>query len=553
MELIGQNAKQIMEECKKRARSAGLRFNNETLEYIATNQDLVSLSPKGMIPTLYDYWIHDVEILQGEGVYKVYPHNPFETVINTRPAISFYNDNNPDWLNVMIFYHVLGHIDCFQNNVFFQKTWGDDFCGQALAGKRLLNKIREELGEEKRWVDYVVEFTRGIDNLVGFHAELNHPDDGIDAPAYSRTDFYFGEFLNGLYQKNIITTGHFAKDLERYNRNVKQLGPKYGENAFFEEVTKTYPEFLSLFEKFKKEKKSKPKDIIEYLAEHSEFLAKSQNAWMKQVMQVVRQTSLFFQPQIRTKILNEGWASFWHQKLFLQDERISGHEVGFAKINSDVMQMPRIGINPYTLGCWLLEFIENLAEKGKLSYAFQNIKKIELRNNYNANLGKGAQTLFHIRTNLDDFGLINFLSDDDFQDFVNIHRLFVAGSFIDPIERKKHFYVKSRNGQDYRKMVLDSLYHPPHITIDESSSKNGELYLKHQFEGRMLIAKYIPAVLIGLQFLWGNKVKLETTELEYEEQTIQDILSEKPNKYKKIRVVYTIERDEIDKTILEDK
>jgi stage V sporulation protein R len=56
-----------------------------------------------MIPTLYDYWVHDVEVLKEKGKYELYPGNPYETVINTRPAISFYNDNNPDWLNVMIF------------------------------------------------------------------------------------------------------------------------------------------------------------------------------------------------------------------------------------------------------------------------------------------------------------------------------------------------------------------------------------------------------------------------------------------------------------------
>jgi len=103
MELIDQHTKKIMEGCKERARKAGLRFQDETLEYIVTNRDLLELSPKLMIPTLYDYWVHDVEVLKEKGKYELYPSNPYETVINTRPAISFYNDNNPDWLNVMIF------------------------------------------------------------------------------------------------------------------------------------------------------------------------------------------------------------------------------------------------------------------------------------------------------------------------------------------------------------------------------------------------------------------------------------------------------------------
>src|ERR1035438_447304 len=169
MYLIDQHTKKIMEECKERARAAGLSFNDETLEYIVTNRDMISLSPKSMIPTLYEYWVHDVEVLKEQGKYKLYPSNPYETVINSRPAISFYNDNNPDWLNIMIFYHVLAHIDFFQNNILFENTWNDDFVGMALADKRLIESLRSKHG---RWVDYVIEFSRSIDNITGYFREL---------------------------------------------------------------------------------------------------------------------------------------------------------------------------------------------------------------------------------------------------------------------------------------------------------------------------------------------------------------------------------------------
>src|SRR5512141_3214810 len=63
LELIDQHTKSIMEGCKERARAAGLSFADETLEYIVTNRDLLELSPKLMIPTLYDSWVHDVDVL----------------------------------------------------------------------------------------------------------------------------------------------------------------------------------------------------------------------------------------------------------------------------------------------------------------------------------------------------------------------------------------------------------------------------------------------------------------------------------------------------------
>src|SRR5208283_3382346 len=190
-ELIDQHTKLIMEGCKERAREAGLRFHDETLEYIVTNRDLLELSPKNMIPTLYDYWVHDVEVMKEKGKYELYPQNPYETVINTRPAISFYNDNNPDWLNVMIFYHVLAHIDFFQNNLYYRHTWREDFAGQALSDKRAIAMLRSEKG---RWVDYVIEFARGIDNLVDYYGLLSEADgpEGTNSP--KKLDYYFDVF-----------------------------------------------------------------------------------------------------------------------------------------------------------------------------------------------------------------------------------------------------------------------------------------------------------------------------------------------------------------------
>src|SRR5512137_1949469 len=211
MYLLDQHTKGVMEQCKVRAGQHGLDFGQETLEYIVTNRDLLELSPKVMIPTLYDFWVHDVEVLKEKGKYELYPHNPYETVINTRPAISFYNDNNPDWLNVMIFYHVLAHIDFFQNNQFFRHTWDYDLAGQALADKRLIARLRSEKG---RWVDYVIEFARGVDNLVGYFDELVRHDRPSASQQSLRRDFYFDVFLQTVKR---VRTADFIKAIERYN------------------------------------------------------------------------------------------------------------------------------------------------------------------------------------------------------------------------------------------------------------------------------------------------------------------------------------------------
>ncbi len=491
-----------MEGCKERARAAGLRFGDETLEYVVTNRDLLELTPKLMIPTLYDYWVHDVEVLKEKGRYELYPGNPYETVINTRPAISFYNDNNPDWLNVMIFYHVLAHIDFFQNNFFFRHTWDYDLTGQALSDKRLIAGLRTRHG---RWVDYVIEFARSIDNLVGYFDELGRNEPPSPEKNSRRLDFYFDVFLQDMRK---VRTADYVKEINRYNECVKKRAGK-GESDFFAETTKKYPEFEAIFEKSLEQKPAHRNDLLQFLMAHSEVLQRDENKWMHPVLQVVRKTSIYFQPQIRTKIMNEGWASYWHEKLFLDDARIHGHEVEFARLHAGVASLPRIGLNPYGLGMRLFQAVEENADQGRYTDAFQRLHDSGARERYDAQTGQGKETIFRVRQHYSDFLFIQSFVD---QDFVNRHKLFIAERKLNQNRMVWEYVIKSRKAEDYRQMLLDSLYHPPRIEVDHDKCVGRILYLVHRFEGKPLVTDYIANTLLGIEFLWGGPVRLETSE-----------------------------------------
>ncbi len=496
MELVSQHVKGIMEECKLRARDHGLTFDDETLEYIVTNRDMIELSPKIMIPTLYDYWVHDVKVLSGKGMYEAYPSNPFETVINTRPAISFYNDNNPDWLNVMIFYHVLGHIDFFQNNLFYKNTWDIDLTGQALADKRLISRLRSEKG---RWVDYTIEFARSVDNLVGYYKDLNRLISNENKRAQSKIDFYFDVFLQKL--KN-VSHNEYLKEITRYNQN-------HSEDDFFNPVIGKYPEFEELY---KKELgfKARPKlDVMEYIIKHSPFLKEDENIWMKTVIQIVRNTSLYFQPQIRTKIMNEGWASYWHEYLFMRDDRICGHETDYAKINASVTSMPKVGLNPYALGMRLFQHIKDMEDRGCYSFEYKFYADEIGKKKYDKKNKTGDSEILKIRENLNDFTFVNTFID---QDFVRAHDLFVAGKRFNNERMTWQYYIKSKKAEDYKEMVINTLYHPPEIIVDEANCKNGILYLHHKFENKPLKMDFIENTMVGIEYLWGGPVHLETSD-----------------------------------------
>lgn len=520
MKLLEQKPKKIMEECKVRARAAGLRFDNETLEYIVTNQDMIELSPKGMIPTLYNYWVNDVETLKGKGQYKLYPHNPYETVINSRPAISYYNDNNPDWLNIMIFYHVLGHIDFFQNNILFEHTWRDDFVGQALADKRLIDKFRSTYG---RWVDYIIEFTRSIDNLVGYFTKLaiqNLPENMSPSP---KLDYYFSEFLEKEVNAPITD---FYKESDRYNK-LLDINPIVAEQTFFGDVRKKHPEFDSKFEKFNERKSPIYLDILEFIRDNSPYLKRDENGWMKSVLNVVRDTSMYFSPQIRTKTINEGWASYWHDTLFRGDDRIIGHESEYAVVNAMVTSLSRVGYNPYAVGLRLLQYVEYLGDTGRITWNFQKISNSENRENYDTNFGKGRQLIFDLRSNFSDLMLINTFVD---QDFVDMHNLFVVGQRVNQQRGTMEYYVKSRKAADYKQMIINNMYHPPYISVDITKTNDSQLYLKHHFEGKQIYKPYIPDTLMGIEFLWQGQeknasIQLETTEIIPKRDNKGEILS----------------------------
>ncbi len=497
MELVTQHVKGIMEECKKRARDHGLTFDDETLEYVVTNRDMIELSPKIMIPTLYDYWVHDVKVLSGKGMYEAYPSNPYETVINTRPAISYYNDNNPDWLNVMIFYHVLGHIDFFQNNLFYKNTWDIDLTGQALADKRLIAQLRAEKG---RWLDYAIEFSRGIDNLVGYHRELNRNLNAEKKPKMTKVDFYFDIFLQRV--KN-VAQHEYLKEMTRYNQSQKS-----GEDFFLPVIGK-YPEFEELFKKELKLTVKPDLDVMEYIAKYSSFLKEDQNVWIKSVMQIVRNTSMYFQPQIRTKIMNEGWASYWHEYLFMRDDRISGHEVDYAKINASVTSMPKVGLNPYALGMRLFQHLVDMEDRGCYTFDYMLLKDEVKKSKYDTKKKSGPDFILDVRENFNDYTFVNTFID---QEFITKHDLFVAGKRFNNQRMTWQYYIKSKRAQDYKQMVIDTLYHPPEIFVDQTKTKDGVLYLNHIFENKPLKPDFIENTMIGIEYLWGGPVHLETSE-----------------------------------------
>lgn len=192
----------------------------------------------------------------------------------------------------------------------------------------------------------------------------------------------------------------------------------------------------------------------------------------------------------------------------MQDKRIAGHEVAYSKINAGVTSISRVGLNPYAIGLRLIEYVEDKANKGKLNFGYTSLSNIIDKEKYNKNLNEGQKTIFELRRKFSDFMLINTFVD---QEFVDLHNLFVTGQRFNKQRQTIEYYVKSRKAKDYKKMLLDSLYDPPLITVDTSKTTDANLYLVHKFEGKQLVQEYIAETMVGVEYLWGGQVQLETT------------------------------------------
>src|SRR5690606_7817177 len=53
------------------------------------------------------------------------------------------------------------------------------------------------------------------------------------------------------------------------------------------------------------------KDVLLFIQEYSREL----EDWQRDIMTMIREEMLYFWPQLETKIMNEGWATYWHQRI----------------------------------------------------------------------------------------------------------------------------------------------------------------------------------------------------------------------------------------------
>ena len=381
------------------------------------------------MPSHYNHWSYGKSFERTHFFYNSGQQGlPYELIINSDPSIAYLMLQNEFYLQVLIMAHCVGHSDFFKNNRCFKET----------DAKNIVSKMRNA---KKRIQGYIENPLIGQDRVENFLDDLHAIR--FQTQRYNIPRKTKSEILN--------------EEIKRYNR-MKDQGIQLDYSKL--EGTLLKPDH----------------DILSFLLEYKN----NWKTWQMDLIEIVRDESWYFMPQIKTKILNEGWASFWHYKILHELNLAEDYHVPFMKMHNAVVRPHIGGVNPYHLGF----------------YIFQKLEREH-----------GLEKCFEVRETHDDVAAIRlFLDEDDFREL----------NFFSHQKQKNGDVVISEvaDHDDWKVVRSDLIKNTgintiPQIYVDRIE-KQGGLVLKHEHDGRDLEIQYAEHVVKHIKNLWGDEVKLYT-------------------------------------------
>ena len=378
------------------------------------------------MPTHYRHWSFGKSFERTHAMYNAGLEGlPYELIINSNPSLAYLMEENPFYLQVLIMCHCVGHSDFFKNNITFANTNADN----------VLLRMRNA----KRFVDNLIE----------------DPSVGVEKV------------------ERILDAAH-AISLQVPRRHTRYIPQKEQKKELIFDIKHGAFEGKESPDPRKIPVSPEP-NILAFLAECSATL----EDWERELLQFALEDAEYFMPQIRTKIMNEGWASYWHYRMMHELDLPDSMHIPFLKMHNEVVR-PHLGsINPYHLGFYLFQ-------------------KIEERH--------GLEECFIARESLNDESFLRqYLTEEDCVDL----NLFSFG--LD----KKEFIIEDVSDHEGWKSVKQNLIKQvsanniPSIVVEGVDEAN-ILTLKHEHDGRDLELEYAESVVDHITTIWGDVVRLET-------------------------------------------
>jgi stage V sporulation protein R len=244
------------------------------------------------------------------------------------------------------------------------------------------------------------------------------------------------------------------------------------------------------------------RDVLLFLLEHAPL-----KAWQRDVLDIVRAEAYYFAPQGQTKIMNEGWASYWHSTIMTTKTLSPSELIDYADHHSGTMATQPGRLNPYKLGIELLRDIEERWNKGQFGPEYEDCDDYQTRRNWDKQLGLGRQKIFEVRRVHSDVTFIDaFLTPD----FCRRHQMF-SFKYND---QRETYEIESREFKKIKERLLFGLtnFGQPIIRVKDGNYRNrGELYLQQEHFGIDLRLDHAQDTLRHLHRLWTRPVHLETS------------------------------------------
>lgn len=401
------------------------------------------------MPTRFTHWsfgkqFHRMKLQYDLGLSQIY-----ELVINSNPCYAFLLDTNSLIQNKLIIAHVLAHCDFFKNNIRFSNTRNDMVESMTATAERIAEYEMVHGKEEvERFLDAVLAIQEHVDPSINTRRKSN-------------------DELDEDFEINVRRTPY--DDLWSLDQSKTEEKPKRKTGKFPVE---------------------EEKDLLLFILENSRELEE----WQRDILTMMREEMLYFWPQLETKIMNEGWASYWHQQILREMDLTTDETIEFATLNANVVQPSKTRINPYYLGLKIFEDIEK-----RYNEPNEEMRKLGVKPN------TGREKIFEVREIESDTSFIrNYLTKE--------------------LVEQEDLYLFEKKGSDYKistkdyELVRHQLVSArvnggfPYIVVENGDYlRNGELYLVHKFEGMELDLQYLENVLPYIYRLWGRIVHLETS------------------------------------------
>ncbi len=491
----------LRDETRDLAKSYGLDFYEVIFELVDYDE-LNMVASYGGFPTRYPHWRFGMEYEHLSKSYTYGLSKIYELVINNDPCYAYLMRSNSITEQKLVMAHVYGHCDFFKNNAWFSHTSRKMMDVLANHGARI-RRYMDRYGQEP--VEDFIDLVHSLDNLIDPYSP--YIDRGPDSGETRR-------------RKKPESDRHEVRKIPAKDYMDRYINPPDFMRKQQERIVQEERQALRF--------PARPaRDVLKFLLDHAPL-----QTWQQDVLALLREEAYYFAPQGMTKIMNEGWAVFWHSMLMTRHLCDASEVVQYCDTHSGTLATRPGQLNPYKIGVELFRHIEERWNHGRFGAEYQACDDPEQRRTWSRPTNEGRAKVFEVRRIYND---ITFLDEFVTAEFAEEQKMFVYG--VDPATGR--YVILDRDYKKVKTQLLAALtnFGQPIIkVVDGNHANRGELYLVHEWVGGDLQLEQAQMTLQNLFALWQRPVHIETIEdgrgvlLSYDgkESTSKDVTASHP-------------------------